>query len=164
VSGEDGFAKPESTLHESDSSKSEEEEESESLESDVSGPLLLASMSNGLESSDSASNESESSDPVSDDSDPDDSEPSGSASGGPKLSDSASGGSESHSGSEEPGSQDSKHSVPLPLSEEPGENSEPPSGAFAGAEPPVGQPALSGCSPQSPLMHLGPLLQARSAR
>ncbi len=57
MSGADGFAKPELTLHESDSSKSEEEEESESLESDVSGPLLLASMSNGLESSDSASNE-----------------------------------------------------------------------------------------------------------
>jgi hypothetical protein len=50
----------------------EEEEESESLESEVSGPLLLASMSNGLESSDSASDESESSDSVSDGSDPDD--------------------------------------------------------------------------------------------
>jgi hypothetical protein len=73
VSGEDGLAKPEWALHESDSSESEkEEEESESLESEVSGPLLLASMSNGLESSDSASDESESSDSVSDGSDPDD--------------------------------------------------------------------------------------------
>ena len=67
VSDEDGFAKPESALHESDSSESDEEEESEPLESDVSGPLLLASMSNGLESSDSASDESESSDSASDD-------------------------------------------------------------------------------------------------
>ncbi len=86
MSDEDGFAKPESALLESDSSESEEAEEaeegSESLESEVSGPLLLASMSNGLESSDSASDESESSDSVSDDSDSDDSESSGLASGG----------------------------------------------------------------------------------
>jgi hypothetical protein len=34
--------------------------------------------------------------------------------------------------------------VPLPLSEEPGENSEPPSGASTGAKPPAGPPALSG--------------------
>jgi hypothetical protein len=103
VSDEVGFAKPELALDESDSSESEEEEESELLESDVSGPLLLAPMSNGLESSDPASDESESSDSVSDDS-----EFSGSASGGPKPSDSASGGSESLvSGSEEPESQDS---------------------------------------------------------
>jgi hypothetical protein len=52
VSEEDGFAKPESALDESHSSESEEEEESELLESDVSGPLLLASTSNGAESSD----------------------------------------------------------------------------------------------------------------
>jgi hypothetical protein len=130
----------------------------------VSGPLLLASMSNGLESSDSASDESESSDSVSNDSDSDDSEPSGLASGGPNVSDLASEGSESHSGSGEQRSQDSKHSVPLLLSEGPGENSEPPSGASTGAEPPAGPPALSGSSQQSPLMRLGPLLQARSAR
>jgi hypothetical protein len=160
LSDEDGFTKPEWALDASDSSESEEEEESELLESDVSGPLLLASMSNGLESSDSASDESESSDSV-----PDDSESSGSASGGPKPSDSASDGSESLiSGSGEPGSQDSEESVSLSLSEEPGENSEPPSGAFTGAEPPVGQPALSGHPPQSPLMRLGSLSQAQSAR
>jgi hypothetical protein len=168
VSDEDGFAKPESALLESDSSESEEEEEeeeeSESLESVVSRPLLLASISNGLESSDSAYDESESSDSASDDSDPDDSEPSGLASGGPNLSDSAPEGSESQSGPGEQRSQDSKHSVSLPLSEGPGEDSEPPSGASTGAEPPAGPPALWGSSPQSSLMRLGPVLQARSAR
>ena len=66
VSGEDCFAKPESALDESHSSESEEEEESELLESDVSRPLLLASMSNGAESSDSVSDEPESSDSASD--------------------------------------------------------------------------------------------------
>jgi hypothetical protein len=66
VSDEDGFAKPELALDESHSSESEEEEESELLESDVRGPLLLISTSNGAESSDSASDGSESSDSVSD--------------------------------------------------------------------------------------------------
>ncbi len=47
VSDEDGFAKPVSALDESHSSELEEEEESELLESDASGPLLLASTSNG---------------------------------------------------------------------------------------------------------------------
>ncbi len=47
VSDEDGCAKPESVLDESHSSESEEEEESELLVSDASGPLLLASTSNG---------------------------------------------------------------------------------------------------------------------
>jgi hypothetical protein len=159
VSDEDGFAKPESALLESDSSESEEaEEEAESLESEVSGPLLLASMSNGLESSDSASDESESSDSVSEDSDSDDSEPFGSASGGSDLSDLASESSGSSSGSGERGSQDSKQSVSLSLSEEPGENSEPPSGASAGAEPPSGPHALPGSLPQSSLTRLGPFL------
>jgi hypothetical protein len=51
VSDKDGFAKPESALDESHSSESEEEEKSELLESDVSGSLLLASTSNGAESS-----------------------------------------------------------------------------------------------------------------
>jgi hypothetical protein len=56
VSDEDGFAKPESALLESESSESEEtEEESESLKLEVSGPLLLASMSKGSGSPDSAS-------------------------------------------------------------------------------------------------------------
>ena len=45
VSDEDGFAKPESALLELDSSESEE---SESLELEVSGPLLLDSISKGL--------------------------------------------------------------------------------------------------------------------
>ncbi len=52
----------------------------------------------------------------------------------------------------------------LSLSVEPGENSEPPSGAFTDTELPVGQPALSGHSPQSSLMRLGQLSQAQSAR
>ncbi len=76
VSDKDGFAKPESALLEPDSSESEEVvEESESLELEVSGPLLLDSMLKGSESPDSDSEESESSDPVSDDSDSDDSGP-----------------------------------------------------------------------------------------
>jgi hypothetical protein len=68
VSDEDGFAKPESALLEPDSSESEETtEESESLELEVSGPLLLASMSKGSEPPDSDSEELESSDSASDD-------------------------------------------------------------------------------------------------
>jgi hypothetical protein len=60
VSGEDGFAKPESALLELDSSESEEVvEESESLELGVSGPLLLDSMSKGSDSPDSDSDESD---------------------------------------------------------------------------------------------------------
>jgi hypothetical protein len=90
VSDEDGFAKPESVLLESDSSESEvAEEESELLELEVSGPLLLASISKGSDSPDSASDESESSDSVSDDSDSDDSGPSGPASSGLSFPDSA---------------------------------------------------------------------------
>ncbi len=50
-------------------------EESESLELEVSGPLLLDSMSKGSDSPDSDSEESESSDSVSDDSDSDDQGP-----------------------------------------------------------------------------------------
>ncbi len=64
VSDEDGFAKPESALLELDSSESEE---LESLELEVSGPLLLDSMSKGSDSPGSGSEESESSDSVSDD-------------------------------------------------------------------------------------------------
>ena len=56
VSDEDGFAKPESALLELDSSESEEVvEESESLELEVSGPLLLDSMLKGSDSPDSDS-------------------------------------------------------------------------------------------------------------
>jgi hypothetical protein len=128
VSDEEGFAKPESALDESHSSESEEEE-SELLESDVSGPLLLASTSNGVESYVSASAGSET----------------------------------SVLGSEESESLDSDESVSLSLSVEPGENSEPPSGAFTGTVPPVGQPALSGYSPQNSRIRLGPLSQAQSA-
>ena len=77
----------------------------------------------------------------------------------------ASDGSESLiSGSGESESPDSDESVTLSLSVEPGENSEPPSGAFTGTEPPVGQPALSGYSLRSSRMRLGPLSQAQSAR
>ena len=66
VSDEDGFAKPESALLELDSSESEE---SESLELEVSGPLLLDSILKRSDPPDWGSEESESSDPVSDDSD-----------------------------------------------------------------------------------------------
>jgi hypothetical protein len=83
VSDEDGFAKPESALLESDSSESEKAtEELELLELEVSGPLLLASMSKGSESPYSDSEESESSDSVSDDLDLDDSGPTDQASSG----------------------------------------------------------------------------------
>jgi hypothetical protein len=69
-----------------------------------------------------------------------------------------------HGGGErERGPQDSKQSVSLLLSEEPGENSEPPSGASAGTEPPSGSPAPPVSPPQSSLIRLGPFLQARSA-
>jgi hypothetical protein len=164
VSDEDGFAKPESVLLESDSSESEEAaEESESLELEVSGPPLLASISKGSESSDSDSEESESSDSVSDDSDSDDPEPSGPASSDLNSPGSAPEGSRSTSGSEERWPQDSKQSVSLLLSEEPGENSEPQSGASVGAEFPSGSPAPPVSPPQSSLTRLGSLLQARSA-
>ncbi len=165
VSDEDGFAKPESALLESESSESEEtEEESESLELEVSGPLLLASMSKGSDSPDSASDESESLDPVSDDSDSEDSELSDPIPGGLNFSDSAPEASGSSSRSGERGSQDLKQSVSLSLSEDPGENSEPPSGASAGAESSSGSPAPLGSPPQSSLTRLGLLLQARLAR
>ena len=58
-------------------------EESESLELEVSGPLLLASMSKGSESPDSDSEELESSESASDDSDSDDPGVTESASSGP---------------------------------------------------------------------------------
>ena len=64
------MAKPESALLEPDSHESEElVEESESLELEVSGPLLLDSMSKGSDSPDPDSEESEFSDSVPDDSD-----------------------------------------------------------------------------------------------
>jgi hypothetical protein len=44
----------------------------------------------------------------------------------------------------------SKHSVPLPLSEEPGENSEPPSGASTSAEPPLVRPLCQGARRRAP--------------
>ena len=159
VSGEDCFAKPESALDESHSSESEEEE-SELLESDVSGPLPLTSTSSGAESPVSTSDEPESSVSVSDDS-----EPYVSVSDGSESSVLVSDGSESPiSGSEESELLDSDESESLLLSVELGENSEPPPGALTGLVPLVGQPALSGYSPQKPRMRLGPLSQARSAR
>jgi hypothetical protein len=93
----------------------------------VSGPLLLASISKGSESPDSYSEESESPDLVSDDSDSDDSESSGPVPSGLISLASASEGSRSSSGSGEQWPQESKQSVPLSLSEEPEEDSEPPS-------------------------------------
>ncbi len=68
MSDEDGLAKPESALLELDSPESEElVEESESLELEVSGPLLLDPMSKGSDSPESDSEALESSDWVSDD-------------------------------------------------------------------------------------------------
>ena len=138
-------------------------EESESLELEVSGPLLLASMSKGSESLDSDSEESESSDSVPDDSDSDDSESSGPVPSGLTSPASAPEGLRSSSGSGERWPQDSKQSVLLSLSEDPGEDSAPPPGVSVGAESPSGSPAPPVSSPQSSLTRLGLFLQAWSA-
>jgi hypothetical protein len=165
VSDEDGFTKPESALLESDSSESEKATvELESLELEVSGPLLLASMLKGSESPDSDSEGSMSSDSVSDDSDSDDPGLTESASSGLNSPASDPEGPRPSSGPEEWGSQDSKQSVSLSLSEESGEDSDSPSGSFVGAETPPDSPALPASPPQSSLTRLGPFLQARSAR
>jgi hypothetical protein len=160
VSDEDGFAKPESALLELDSSESEE---SVSLELEVSGPPLLDSISKGSDSPESDSEALGSSGSVSDDSDSGSSGLTGPASDGSGSSARVPDGLESSPESGEWGSQDSKQSVSLSLSEESEEDSDSPPELSAGSRSPPGLSASLASPSQSSLMHLGLFLQARSA-
>ncbi len=139
-------------------------EESESLELEVSRPPLLDPMSKGSDSSESDSEALESSDSVSDDSDSGIPRLTGPASDGVGSPASVPGGSESSSESGEWGSQDSKQSVLLSLSEESEEDSDSPFRLSAGARSPPNSSAPSVIPSQSSLMRLGLFLQTRSAR
>jgi len=134
-----------------------------SLELEVSGPLLLDSILNGSDSPESDSEALESSDSVSDDSDSGSSGLAGPASDDAGSSAPAPDGSESSPESGEWGSQDSKLSVSLSLSEESGEGSDSPSELSAGSRSSPGLSAPSASPSQSPLMRLGLFLQTRSA-